>query len=201
MLYSIEKGVYMKLARIAVFMLFFITLVCVSNAHCSVIWNWSFEKDAVNVGQGDTITLNATLTNSSLSDQNFTKAMIDGYLFGSSLSLDPSDPSFVTYYTFSYGPGPADNFLDQFDTLSLAPGDEFSFVFGRIIPTTGTAPIGSHFYITGGIGTMNATHDVIDMKGDSLDIFVTGGSAVPEPASLSLLGLGLGGLLLRRRKI
>ncbi len=98
-----------------------------SAASAETIWAWSFNETNFVVGPTDSIVLQATVFNSPLSTEPIMK--IGGGSFTGDLQA---------IYDFEFGSNA------QFLGLSLAPGDDFSFVLGTLTPIGGSVPIGTY---------------------------------------------------------
>jgi hypothetical protein len=104
-----------------------------------------------------------------------------GYLFGVlndiTMSLQASDPSFGSIITYS---------SDVFDALALIPPSAVRLDLNPVVPRVGLDGTGD-FKNFEGIDTANFSSTVDE-------------SLIPEPATMSLLGVGVVSVLVRRRR-
>ncbi|HSD37054.1 MAG TPA: PEP-CTERM sorting domain-containing protein [Rhodocyclaceae bacterium] len=164
------------------------------TAQASLSWVWDLEDWAPVVHQSDTITLHATLYNTTLSNENITADSLVSWVFDSAGDLP---------YTFSY---PDSDFRKQFTGLNLAPGELFSFIFGYYTPNPAPVPIGNYSGDAFAIVLQDAAGLESSWSPDhQYRLTVVADESeptteVPEPASLALVATGLAGVWCCRRK-
>lgn len=102
---------------------------------------------------------------------------------------------------------PVQSLAEQFAAMDLAPGQGMDFVFGRLAPIGGQAPVGG--YSGGGfsLAFLDASGAEVSWTPEhSLHLSVVDdgptdpGQALPEPGSLGLAAACLGALVLQRRR-
>ena len=151
-------------------------------------WDWSYDDQPVYTNGTDIIFMNATLHNDDLSTIPWTKTG------GMSASFVKNT---FSQYSFHFGP---DNggFWPQFTGVSVAPGADFGFIFGRLTPLSssiapGTVMQGDGHFSSFGQDKGPYVFEAVVGEGP-------GPSAVPEPATMLLFGTGLFGAFLRKRR-
>lgn len=125
-----------------------------------------------------------------------------GGTFGACLTGPP--------YDFDFFPG------YQFGNLNILPGGSFTYTHGSFLPTGGSAPQGTYEWSGSIFGIQINDLDVLDANGYSTPIAFINlattmesnstfsrtvvGTAIPEPGSLWLAGLGVAAVALRARR-
>ena len=182
-------------------------------SEAALIWNWDFTNSGGTYASTDNVTLLARLTNNSTNGETIGDMSLADYFVN--IGGEHLVTQSVLNYSFAFFPT-NNTFYDQFNALALTPGNSFDFTFGTFTAPGGGVPTGD-YEITGDLGLVvdPLTDDTPDPDDSPLILRdkhflwkvsdgtdeTPGSNTVPEPMTLSLLGMGLvGGTLLRKKR-
>lgn len=170
---------------VAAFLYFFNGL-----AHASIHWNWQIDNPSQIVNSDEIIQFNATIFNLPDSTENILPPIQStnySVWVGQNFSLLSAQGDFTSdRYTFDDGPLGDNSFSSQFDHISIAPGQSYSFVLYTLIPKQGGVKPGLY----------SAPFNSLYLQGyNTTQGFLEGGAVsatvVPIPIPLLLLFSGL----------
>jgi hypothetical protein len=189
-----DRRPIMKYMIQAVMLSVLLFVIPAGTAHAFVAWNWSFIGNGVTYGPDDTVFMYGRLFNQSTAGETIGNlgSGSDGEILGIEVHAFPS-------YNFSFGPESGSTF-DAFET-PLAAGTSRDFLLGREIPLNVhegvyTQPAGIDLVT----GLSEGNPQISRISNDyTWTVAEAHDPVVPEPSTLSLLAMGMGGLMFRKK--
>lgn len=161
-----------------------------TGAHADLILDWGFTNSGATIAADATVELQATITNSSLSDQSLALSQF----YGAGISYGDKE---VDNYSFSFG-SISQELYEQFAGIVLNPGESFNFVYGTLSPLNSIAESGLYNYFD--VDLKFGWDNPVAYFANNDFTFSVASTNVSEPGSAFMLMLGLVAVFAARKK-
>ena len=172
---------------------FLIVLLTSQNALSAVIWDWKINNPNVTVSPSENVVFYATLFNGETSetlselDVNLPEEVVDLNFIVVTL-----DTNLLDEYTYDIGEQGSGTIRSQFAGVVLEPGESHQFILYTLVPTDGTATLGSYTMDINSLQLTASSQGFLDFGGTNVTV-------VPIPSASILFLSGLIPLLSREK--